>query len=530
MKNVNDVKKNYFLIIVVIFITLIRVLLSYNLPSFYISNLRYDDYLMVKYMTSLFNGTYLGDYNMFTLIKGIIFPLFLVISKIIKISYSSFFTYIYILSILFFTNSCKKITKNNIILLIIYIVLLFNPLTYSSELFQRMYLSVLSIPELFFFLGLYINSIYYNKNDKKTILNYVLLGITSGIMLLTRNDTIWVYILLTILFIVKIYKNKSIRNIILNMFPFLFLCLVLNIMSFINYKYYGVFTYNELEHSSFKKAYDSILKINNNGSKSISITKEMLFDLSDKSYVFDLDKNYIENQYSHVDENILDDGNMIWFFRNLVYSYKDFKDGSEAKEYFKNLNDDINKLFKEGKLEKKKTLPVIYTASLEFDDLKRIPLSLIDALVYTTTYKNVRTYTNVKLKSDIRFLCGIDSDSYFTNCSNYRYAENMINKNTYPYEFIRIIYKLLTIIFSIISIIIYILNIRKKDNLNNILHIIVLLYLIILGGVVYIDVTSFHAIRYRYLANVYILQEIFILFNIMRIFDKRINLKQIIKK
>ena len=53
---------------------------------------------------------------------------------------------------------------------------------------------------------------------------------------------------------------------------------------------------------------------------------------------------------------------MIWFFRNLVYSYKDFKDGSEAKEYFKNLNDDINKLFKEGKLEKKKTLPVIYTA------------------------------------------------------------------------------------------------------------------------------------------------------------------------
>ncbi len=530
MKSVKSIIKQNILIIILIVVTLSRFILSINLPSFYISNLRFDDYLMIKYTTSLFNGNYLGDYNMFTLIKGIVFPLFLVFAKVCKISNSLLFSFIYIISVLFFTNSCKKITKNRIILVIIYIVLLFNPLSYSSELFQRMYLNVLSIPELLFFLGLYINAIYYKNTDNKTLFNYLLLGLTSGIMLLTRNDTIWVYILLILLFIVKIYKNLNVRKIILNSFPFLFLFLVICIMSFINYKYYGVFTYNELEHSSFKDVYNNILNINNNSSKDISITKETLFELSEKSYVFDLNKTFIEDHYNHIDESILDDGNMIWFFRNLVYVYKDFKNGKEARDYFRYLNNDINRLFKEGKLEKKNNLPVLYTSSLELKDIKNIPSSLIKAIVYTTTYQNVKTYPNVILKNDERFLCGLDSYSYFIRYSDYRYAENIIDKNSNPYEIIRLIYKYLTIIFSIIGVITYIRFIKRKDNLNNILHIIVLLYLIILGGIVYVDVTSFHAIRYRYLADVYILQELFILFNIVRLYNNyAYKIKQITK-
>ena len=523
-------KKKYLFIILIVLFSLFRLLFSCNLPSFYISNLRFDDYLMIKYMNSIYKGNYLGDYNMYTLIKGIVFPLILVVARGTKISYSLLLTFIYMISILFFINSCKLIIKNKKQLFIIYFVLLYNPLTFSSELFQRMYLSSLSIPELFFFLGFYINSIYNNNN--KTIFNYMFLGITSGIMLLTRNDTIWVYILLTILFIFKIYKNRCFRNIILNLFPFLFLCLVLCVMSFINFKYYRVFTYNELEYSSFKKAYNSILKINNGSSKKVSISKETLYVLSDKSYVFDLDKNFIEEYYNHVDINTLDDGNMIWFFRNLVYDYKKFKDGKEAKEYFSYLNNDINRMFKEGELKKKNSLPVIYTSFIELKDLKRIPSSLIRAIIYTTTYQNVKTYTNIKLENDVRFICAKETSYFFTRCSNYRYSENMIDNNSYPYEIIRLVYKYLTIVFSIISLIIYIRNIKSKDNLNYILHIIVLLYFIILGGVVYVDVTSFHAIRYRYLSNVYILQEIFILFNMVRLLDKRYNfrLKQIIKK
>ena len=522
----------YWFIIAIVLIGIIRFFFSCNLPSFYITNLKFDDKLMINYMINIYKGDYLGIYNMYTLIKGIIFPLLLVFVRFSKISYSYLFTIINILSILYFTLSCKKITNNKIILLIIYIVLLFNPLTYSSELFQRLYLNVLSISELLIFLGLYINLIYSEKLNKKTIINYVLIGLVSGIMLLTRNDTIWVYILLFILFIVKIYKNIKVKNILINIVPFIGIMLVLCVMSFINYKYYGVFTYNELEHSSFKDAYNNILKISNGSEENVSIGKNTLFELSEKSSYFDLDKDYIEDNYNHASEVDLDDGNIIWFFRNLVYNYKKFNNGKEASEYFNNLNSDINKLFKEGKLEKKNSIPVIYVTSLKLDDIKKIPSSLLEAIIYTCTYQNVKTYTKDMIANDIRFMDSINYSAYAIKYVNYRYAENIIKDNSYPYEIFRIIYKYLTIVLSIVSLIVYIINIKKKDNINNILHIIVLLYLIILGGVVYTHVSAFHAIRYRYLADVYILQELFILFNIIRFIDNKyyLKIKQIIKK
>ena len=136
------------------------------------------------------------------------------------------------------------------------------------------------------------------------------------------------------------------------------------------------------------------------------------------------------------------------------------------------------------------------------------------------------------IKNDIRFMYSKNYNSYTLAYYDYRYAENIIKDNSMPYEIIRIMYKYLTCILSIISLIIYIINIKKKDNLNTLTHLILLIYLIILGGVVYTDISAFHAIRYRYLANVYILQSIFIILNLIRAYNNKyfIKIKQIIKK
>ena len=86
---------------------------------------------------------------------------------------------------------------------------------------------------------------------------------------------------------------------------------------------------------------------------------------------------------------------------------------------------------------------------------------------------------------------------------------------------IRIIYKLLTIILSPIALLSYIYNIRKKDNINLISHIILISYLIILGGVSYTNVTAFPTVRYLCLGNLYILQSIFIILNFYRLYKKQ---------
>ena len=44
-------------------------------------------------------------------------------------------------------------------------------------------------------------------------------------------------------------------------------------------------------------------------------------------------------------------------------------------------------------------------------------------------------------------------------------------------------------------------------------------YLLIIGGVTYTHISSFNAIRPLYLGNVYIIQSLFIIFNMYRIKD-----------
>lgn len=505
------IKKYWFPILVII--TLIRFSLSYNLPSFYISNLKYDDKLMINQFTSIISGNYLGDYNNYTLIKGFIFPIILSVFKFTKISYSVLFTFIYILSCIYFTLSLKGIIKNKKILILIYIILLFNPISYSSDLFQRLYRNTLSITQLLLFLGIVIRII---KKDK--IINYILLGIILSIMYLTREDNIWTIVILIILTIYKLYKNKNIK-LIYNVIPIIILIINLNIVSSINHKYYDIYTYNEITKSEFNKTYMKILKIKDDEKlDKVSITKSTLYKLSEMTNTFDFSKEEIDKYYKRLnDENgEFNNGNIIWYLRNMIYKKNKFKTGKESEEYYKKLGIEIDKLFKEKKLESELTIPSIFINMPTLNELKVFPKDIIKSIIYTTSYKNIRTITNLESYEYDTF-----SNAYKVIYGNYHYTENIVETNPLKYEIIRVIYKYFTIILSLVSIIIYIKNIKIKDKLNLIIHTILISYLIILLGVTYTNTTAFHSIRYFYLGNIYILQNLFIILNLGRFYEKK---------
>ena len=72
-------------------------------------------------------------------------------------------------------------------------------------------------------------------------------------MFLTREDNIWVVLVYAILIIYKLYKGIKIKNILLLLTPVLVTSTLLNIVCYINYKNYGIYTYNELSNSSNKR-------------------------------------------------------------------------------------------------------------------------------------------------------------------------------------------------------------------------------------------------------------------------------------
>lgn len=213
----------------------------------------------------------------------------------------------------------------------------------------------------------------------------------------------------------------------------------------------------------------------------------------------------------------IDNGYIICFFRRITYHKEKFSDGKEANLYFKRLNDELDILFKNGKLKKKSGFSIVFINMPNFEEIKKIPKSLVDTIKYTSTYKNVKSYSlkDINELKNVRY--SIKYKAYDVFYNDYENAENMIQKNIPKCEIVRMIYKNLTIVFSFIGLFIYIKNIKKKDKLNLLIHIILIIYLFILFGVVYTHVTAFNAIIYRYLSNIYILQNLFILLNLYRI-------------
>ena len=513
-------KKYKKIIILMAIITLIRFLISYKLPSFYIKNLVYDDGLMIYQLTNLLDGKYLGNYNDFMLIKGVVFPFFLYIVRVFNLNYSSILTILYILGCMYFTKSLDKAINNKKILVIIYIALLFNPISFSSELFQRLYRNSLSIIELLFFLGIIIRLYLSDNKIKKDIINYILLGIIMSIMYMTREDNIWTIVILGILILYKLLKTRNYKLMFLGIIPFIVLYLNLNIVSLINYKHYGIYTYNEIQKSNFKDTYKKVLQIKDDKElDKVSIPKTTMYKLT-KIKEFNISKEEIDKFYKNMSDNNNEiyNGNIIWYFRQLTYNKNKIKSGKKSEEYFKKLGNKIDKLFKENKLKKEYTFNSILLNRPTKKEIKELPKTILEIVFYTTSYNEVKTFTdldNYKYNNKIKAYVIEHNDSHTTG--------NIIKENDKDYEMIRIIYMILTIVLSPISLIVYIINIRKKDNLNIVNHIILISYIIILGGVSYTNITAFPTMRYLCLGNIYILQSIFICLNIYRLYNNSLK-------
>ncbi len=323
-------------------------------------------------------------------------------------------------------------------------------------------------------------------------------------MLLTKEDNIWTKIILVLIIIFKLYKNIKIQNILITLIPVFVISINLSLVSYINYKHYNIYTYSELDDSCFKDAYTKILQIKDDqkNDDKVAIPKSTFYKLADNSKAFGFTRKEIDDlYYLYVGpNNEISNSNIIWIFRTWVYKKFDFKDGKEANDYFYKLSDDIDKLFKEGKLKKEFVFPLVFTNPPTLNSIKQLPKNFVKAIIYTSTYKNIKTFPKDKMIKVFEFddIVGAYSINYY----NTHTADSIIESNSPEIEIIRKIYEIFVSIFSIISLIIYIKNIKIKDSLNFTIHIIVTIYLIIVSGVTYTHTTAFDAIRYCYLGNI----------------------------
>ena len=94
----------------------------------------YDDQLMCEQANSFVSGDWLGEYNSKTLTKGVFTPLFIALTYFLNIPFLMGKEIFYGISYIVFTLIISKKIKNRFALILIYLVILLNPVEYSAQL------------------------------------------------------------------------------------------------------------------------------------------------------------------------------------------------------------------------------------------------------------------------------------------------------------------------------------------------------------------------------------------------------------
>ena len=161
IKNMHPVRQDLLFIDVALLICLIKHLLICSLPL-EVRDYNTDDRLMVEMAAGILNGQWLGPYDAVKLMKGAAFPVFLAVARTSGSSYMRLLDFTNSAACLFFTWQVRKIIKDRRLLFVLFTVLLFDPCTFSRFVFQRVYRSSITWPEVLFIIGAYLG--LYNNS------------------------------------------------------------------------------------------------------------------------------------------------------------------------------------------------------------------------------------------------------------------------------------------------------------------------------------------------------------------------------
>ena len=404
-------KKKFFIITCIIVLSIIQIyLVSVQTINKLVDN-AYDDALMIEQADSILKGKWLGEYNCLTLIKGPVTPLFMAVANVLNIPFLIAQDIFYIIACVLLISILGKLIKNDIVKVIIFGLLIFNPIIFSTELCRTYRDGIYTA--LIIYMITFTFGIYFNRKEKisKIIWYYIGLGFALGLIYLCREETIWIlpYLVVSIVItIISIIKEKEIENkikrILLYVIPILIVSLMTILVMIMNYKYYGVFQLNQYWGKEFKEAYGAFTRIiPEQKIKKVPVTSDMLekaYKISPKCKEL---KEYFDKEtvnWAKCGDGSLKEiqgGYFHWALIRAVESKGYYKDAKTANKFYQELADEINKACDEGKVNCLKNKRVSNVNRFGIEDLGKALLKCKDVIKYQ--YKMILVKVKVPINT-----------------------------------------------------------------------------------------------------------------------------------
>ena len=416
-------KKHYFVLIVLL-ISAIRFYIIAPLPLKAYPKQVYDDALMVKLSKNIIEGHWLGIYDNNTLIKGVGFPVFLAILKFLNIPYLFGMNVLYILACIYFIYVIKDDIKNKSLRILIFIIMLFNPISYAEYTFQRVYRNGTGIFQtIFIFSAIYF--IWKNKlKNIKILLPHIFIASINIVFLWhSRDDSMWIIPFLivsmgltSICILINYFLNRKDSNAIFIKTILKILCILMPIwilifsttsIKLLNYKKYGVFIEKETNSNLGKvlnvfyqvKAHEKIYRVDNTREKinRICEVSETLNSIKPQL----MDSLSIWSQFdSAPNDGEVENGWFSWALEYAVYNSGKYFSAQESNDFYGKIFSEIEYALNTGKLERENDILVSFLPPFHEEYKKDLLKFYLGYLEYISEFREMESTNTISEESD----------------------------------------------------------------------------------------------------------------------------------
>lgn len=409
-KNQSIRRKEVSFLLAMVLFGVLKEFLVYNLPIMAVPKGIHDDWIMVHMADALRSGQWLGEYNDLTLTKGMFFPFYLAVLNFLRLSYLSVSALLYTVSCMIFVYALRPLLKKYWACFTLYLVLLWNPVSYSVQAFQRVYRNSISyIQVLLIFGGLLALWLRRKEPVKKQILWLLIAAVGMVTFFYTREDAIWVEPFLLVFLLVylgtmffswkKEHRREYVGKAVLVLLPFLSVWGAGQLIAQENDNHYNIRLTNELQKGGFAEMYKSMMAVKpEEDIPGVTMTREKIARMCDECPTLEKLEPYIQSSrlyWAGSGENEKDwevrDGWVFWIFRTALAQAGYYTDGETVNQVCLQIRDELEAAMDEGRLTRQATMPSTYMSPWREGYLGDLFGALGKAIAYTTTYDEMET-------------------------------------------------------------------------------------------------------------------------------------------
>lgn len=323
----------------------------------------HDDLLFIKLASHILSGDWLGPYNQLTLIKGSFYSIFIALAYWLNIPLLTAQQLLQALSCAVFVLALRPLVRQGWLLFTVYLVLLFNPVSYWYPPVGRVLQLAIYPPLGMLIFGLALGLGLRAREGLRSALPWALvLGLATGVFWITRDESIWIVPSLALLLSWSLWQATRgglvwWRAVLLHLAPLLSWSGVLLLVCTLNWLSYGVFVRNELETSEFKAAYGGLLRIRTSDDRQyypvVQAARRLGYAVSPSLREIE---PFLEGEIGGRWQRAcacpdIPAAFFVWAFRDSVTSAGHHREAGETLAYYRRIGEEIDRACADGRLD-----------------------------------------------------------------------------------------------------------------------------------------------------------------------------------